>query len=87
MFIEKSNEKTDPSSLEFESNCHCKFTLSEKQGDPISSVAVENQRDEEEEEDQIVIRRVRSALGTPGSSDTHVTQDTPTNEDDGLFSI
>ena len=92
MFIEKSNEKRDPSSLELESNCHCKFTLSEKQGDPISSVAVENQRDEEEEEeeeeeDQIVIRRVRSALGTPGSSDTHVTQDTPTNEDDGLFSI
>ena len=55
-------------------------------------MAEENQRDEEEEEeeeeeDQIVIRRVRSALGTPGSSDTHVTQDTSTNEDDGLLSI
>ena len=45
----------------------------------------EVEEEEEEEEDKVVIRRVRSDLGTPGSSDTHVTQDTPTNEDDGLF--
>ena len=45
----------------------------------------ERVREEVEEEDKVVIRRVRSDLGTPGSSDTHVTQDTPTNEDDGLF--
>ncbi|XP_063685336.1 mucin-2-like isoform X2 [Bolinopsis microptera] len=44
----------------------------------------EEEEEEElgEEEDNVVIRRVRSDLGTPGSSDTHVTQDTPTNEDD-----
>ena len=45
----------------------------------------EEEEEEVEEEDKVVIRRVRSDLGTPGSSDTHVTQDTPTNEDDGLF--
>ncbi|KAL5266208.1 hypothetical protein ACHWQZ_G003577 [Mnemiopsis leidyi] len=51
----------------------------DKEGDPLSGVVTEK---EEEEEDHVVIRRVRSDLGTPGSSDTHVTQDTPTNEDD-----
>lgn len=35
-----------------------------------------------EEEDALVIHQIRSELGTPGSSDTHVTQDTPTNEDE-----
>eukprot|EP00116_Pleurobrachia_bachei_P001932 sb/3462194/ len=35
------------------------------------------------EEGDVVIHQVRSSdVGTPGSSDTHVTQDTPTNDDD-----
>ena len=54
----------------------------DKEGDPLSGVVTGK---EEEEEDHVVIRRVRSDLGTPGSSDTHVTQDTPTNEDDGMI--
>ena len=32
----------------------------------------------------LVVRRVTSS-GTPASSDTHVTQDTPTNEEDDAF--